>query len=392
MAEDNLQPWVLATVAAVTVLAFLSVCLRLLARYERKQKLWWDDWMILWSMGWNFIVVGFIFAMYYNGMGLHADTLPINNVVLVAKFLVVAEVLYAYNLVWTKLSILLFYYRIFHFSYFKRWAYAIGIFIALWVICITFLFIFICVPVQKLWYPQLPGRCINQVATWIANAISTIATDLAILLLPMPQIWKLQLRRSEKMALTFAFSLGFFVVFASAYRFSVLFSYSALDSSYTLAPTVGWTAIEMSAGIVSACLPTLRPAFHFLFRSLGLLSIMPSLLRTGHSMTSSTNPLGTAASHTRAISGTGPVHGHSLGSSGRADRHSFYHLDDGSDLLESDGRGGSAGEEAFRPGYDSMKTVTVVQGREEGDEWPGLGNDVPLRGIRVERRFTQHDS
>jgi hypothetical protein len=48
--NDSLQPWTLATVVSVTVLAFVTVALRLLARYERKQKLWWDDWMILWSM------------------------------------------------------------------------------------------------------------------------------------------------------------------------------------------------------------------------------------------------------------------------------------------------------------------------------------------------------
>jgi hypothetical protein len=101
------------------------------------------------------------------------------------------------------------YYRIFRFPYFKRWAYVIGTFIVAWVICITFLFIFICVPVQKLWYPQLPGRCINQVGTWIANATSTIASDLATLILPIPQVWGLKLRNIEKFALTMAFGLGF---------------------------------------------------------------------------------------------------------------------------------------------------------------------------------------
>lgn len=150
--------------------------------------------------------------MYKEGMGLHADTLPISNIVMMAKFLVVAEILYVFNLVWTKLSILFMYYRIFRFPYFKRWAYIIGTFVILWVICITFLFIFICVPVQKLWNPSLPGRCINQVGTWIANAASTILTDLMILLLPVPQVWKLQLRLSEKLALTFAFGLGFLYV------------------------------------------------------------------------------------------------------------------------------------------------------------------------------------
>jgi hypothetical protein len=149
------------------------------------------------------------------GMGLHANTVPIDDIVLMAKLLLVAEILYVFNLVWTKLSLLLMYYRIFRFPYFKIWAYIIGTFVVLWVICITFLFIFICFPVQKLWYPQLPGRCISQVGTWIANATSTILSDLAILLLPIPQIWKLQLRTTEKVVITVAFGLGFLYVLSS---------------------------------------------------------------------------------------------------------------------------------------------------------------------------------
>jgi hypothetical protein len=60
------------------------------------------------------------------------------------------------------------------------------------------------------------------------------------------------------------------VVFASAYRFSVLFSYNNNDPTYTIAPTVGWTAIEMSAGIVSACLPIMGPALAFCAGKLGI--------------------------------------------------------------------------------------------------------------------------
>jgi hypothetical protein len=161
---------------------------------------------------WNLVVDGFIFAMIWYGMGLHADAIPISNLIMIAKLLLVAEILYVINLVWTKLSFLMMYYRIFRFPYFKKWAYVIGGFIIAWVICIILLFIFICVPVQKLWYPQLPGRCIYQVGTWVANATSTILSDLAILILPIPRVWKLQLKKREKIALTFAFSLGFLYV------------------------------------------------------------------------------------------------------------------------------------------------------------------------------------
>lgn len=141
-------------------------------------------------------------------MGLHADQVPMSDIVMIAKWLVVAEILYAFNLGWTKLSLLLMYYRIFRVPYFKKMAWAVGVFVMCWVVCITFLFVFICVPVEKMWYPDIPGKCINQVATWIANAASTLLTDVVILMMPLPQLWSLQLGTREKIGLTAAFGLG----------------------------------------------------------------------------------------------------------------------------------------------------------------------------------------
>lgn len=47
---QNIQPWTVSVVASVTVLAFVSVVLRVLSRHINGQKLWWDDWMIMFSM------------------------------------------------------------------------------------------------------------------------------------------------------------------------------------------------------------------------------------------------------------------------------------------------------------------------------------------------------
>lgn len=46
---DDLQPWTVAVVTSVTVLATVAVALRLLSRYIKAQKLWWDDYMIIFS-------------------------------------------------------------------------------------------------------------------------------------------------------------------------------------------------------------------------------------------------------------------------------------------------------------------------------------------------------
>ncbi|RYP05571.1 hypothetical protein DL765_009805 [Monosporascus sp. GIB2] len=376
---ENLQPWSISVVVAVTVLALVSVALRILARWEKGQKLWWDDYLIIWSMLWNLVVDGFIGGMIHYGMGIHIEQVPTDDVVMQAKFLLVAEILYVFNLVWTKLSILMMFYRIFRFSYFKKAAYAIGAFIVAWVICITFVFIFICVPVQKVWAPDMPGRCVNQVGTWIANAASTILSDLAILILPMPAIWKLQLRQADRIALSFAFGLGFFVVFASAYRFTVLFSYSALDPSYTLAPTVGWTAIEMSAGIVSACLPTMVPAFKLIGRIIGLRKLMSMSSSKDASRPTKATMGGASANAPR------PKRGESIG----VTDGDFYRLSD------EEGKSTDNDDTSFDPKLRPEHNVTHAVASSPGVGRHGRrmsGDEIPLNSIRVKRDFKQEIS
>lgn len=378
---DNLQPWTVRVVASVTVLATVSVILRLVCRRLNRQSLWWDDYTIIFSLLWNYVVVGFIFAMYAEGMGIHADKLEVASIVMMAKWLLVAEILYAWNLCWTKISLLLMYYRIFCIPFFKKVAFGIGGFIIAWGITITFIFIFICVPVQKLWYADLPGHCVNQVGTWIANASSTILTDVVILVLPVPQIWKLNLRKADKIGLTVAFSLGFFVVTASAYRFTVLFSYSNSDPSYTLAPTVAWTAIEMSAGITSVCLPTLRPVLVLVTKKMGL-NIMSSRYAGGrssaqdHTADSQGNTIPKTTTSSRRGNGAS-AGGASDASHSPIQKDAFYRLDDEST------EGPQEEELRLRPQHGNKYTVSSWR-----DSATSV-DQIPLHSIRVQTDLKQ---
>lgn len=78
-------------------------------------------------------------------------------------------------------------------------------------------------------------------------------------------------------------------VFASSYRTWVLFNYSKHDVSYTLAPLLAWSDIEMSAGIISACLPTMRPVVRLAASKLGLSRVFSSRNADGTSRSESAN-------------------------------------------------------------------------------------------------------
>lgn len=162
---------------------------------------------------WNWVVVAVALAMYARGAGYHSSTIGAANVAVIKEYLLVSEVIYIWHMAWTKLSVLLMYYRVFHVPHFKRLVVAVACLVFVWVITATFLFIFICVPTQKLWKPELPGHCISEMGVWVANGSSTILSDVVILLLPIPQIWKLNTVRSEKIGLTLVFGLGFLYVF-----------------------------------------------------------------------------------------------------------------------------------------------------------------------------------
>ena len=68
--------------------------------------------------------------------------------------------------------------------------------------------IFGCKPIQAFWTLKQPFHCLDQYAVWFVNGGMNILTDLAIIMLPMPVISKLNLPRGQKHALIAIFAIG----------------------------------------------------------------------------------------------------------------------------------------------------------------------------------------
>lgn len=184
------------------------------------------------------------------------------------------------------------------------------------------------------------------------------------------------------------------VVFASAYRTSVLFTYSDNDPTYTLAPTVGWTAIEMSAGIISACLPTLLPIVLCCARAFGHKrptnapivrepNAPPTFGGSGGKPTKCKNPSTAMTTFGTQVDHDDP---------NKVADGPFYRLPDkvesDSVISQTAGSPSVASEESVEPhlrpdtqGYGhSVKSYTVKGNVSQED-------DIPLQGIRVQRDF-----
>lgn len=123
--------------------------------------------------------------------------------------------MYNASLAFTKISLLFQYLRIFPSYRFCIICYIVlGVVIlyATWAIVSGFVN---CVPVAKFWDPKISGTCLSFEAVWFFNAAMNIATDLTLLILPMPHLSQLRLPRRQKVALLGVFALGGLSVFLS---------------------------------------------------------------------------------------------------------------------------------------------------------------------------------
>ncbi|PVI00619.1 hypothetical protein DM02DRAFT_526568, partial [Periconia macrospinosa] len=81
-------------------------------------------------------------------------------------------------------------------------------FSSIYYIIITLLKIFICTPIPKIWVHNLPGKCLNSNAIFIADCVIFLVTDFVILSLPLPVIWGLQMPVRHKINSSFALVIG----------------------------------------------------------------------------------------------------------------------------------------------------------------------------------------
>ena len=79
-----------------------------------------------------------------------------------------------------------------------------------------------CIPLRMLWDPDAEGYCFDVNFFYFANAGIHIVTEIAIYVLPIPTLWKLQLPRRQKIGLCGIMSVGAMLIGISCYRIAKL--------------------------------------------------------------------------------------------------------------------------------------------------------------------------
>lgn len=82
-------------------------------------------------------------------------------------------------------------------------------------IALIFQAFLLCRPFAKNWDLLLPGTCGSVKESFFSDGIINIVIDLAMIILPIPMVWQLQMSQKRKIALTVVFALGISYVIRS---------------------------------------------------------------------------------------------------------------------------------------------------------------------------------
>ena len=141
------------------------------------------------------------------GESVYQNAIMISLIRFVQTFYVSYQ-LYGVAITSIKISILLFYRRIFSTSHFRRILNVIGILVLVWLAAGNLLFAFQCSPIRKAWERETPGHCIDSLrAVQVVQAFN-VALDAVILALPVSGVLHLQISTSRKISVLGVFLLG----------------------------------------------------------------------------------------------------------------------------------------------------------------------------------------
>ncbi|KAL9045094.1 MAG: hypothetical protein Q9214_001820, partial [Letrouitia sp. 1 TL-2023] len=163
---------VMIAVGCAVAITCLAVTLRLLARRLQKVPLGADDYVIM---------VG---AATYAGYQTYGVAITL-----------------------IKLSVLLFYQRIFSTPQFRLRTNIFGGLVVAWLFINNFMAAFQCRPIRKAWSPLTPGRCIDTLSLIIGLQAGNLFLDIVILTLPVHAVSQLQMSLAKKISVAAIFLL-----------------------------------------------------------------------------------------------------------------------------------------------------------------------------------------
>ncbi|TGJ80313.1 hypothetical protein E0Z10_g8459 [Xylaria hypoxylon] len=246
----------------ITFIVLVTLVLRVVSRSYIALKLGWDDALVFVASIFAFGQTVLFALLVFGGLGHHAYTVPPPNQFSIPKILFSFELFHIISLNLGKLSALFFYLKLFNSKSIARitkWcivAVSLGtVGLVLW----QFLF---CHPLSKMWEWDGLETCGDRQPLYVAVCVWSIFTDLLVLVVPLPIIWRLKMERSQKLRLSWLFAAGLSVTATSIIRLAYIVTINYHDDfSFHSVPSTFLAFLEPQETILCVSLPMLYSFF-----------------------------------------------------------------------------------------------------------------------------------
>ncbi|KAI0907487.1 hypothetical protein F4823DRAFT_602886 [Ustulina deusta] len=272
--QANDRNGIIVMTVLFTILIITAVSLRFYSRHITRAGYGWDDWTalaaLLFTLALNGIFLGATIEGAITGHSPVVDgwpvTTPLEIVAQKYKYAFQTTEKIVFGLI--KISILLLWDRLFGSSkHFRTLCWVmIGITVA-WTLAFFFTTVFQCGTRWSMnWSPIgiFLSQCIESLNVLTVFSATDILSDLIIICMPIPLIWRLHLPTKKKIALNSVFLIGFFTIGAGIAR-TYMYLVTSYDkesnpdfiADFTLC--ILWSEIEANVAMLVCSLPTLSP-------------------------------------------------------------------------------------------------------------------------------------
>ncbi|KAL8868652.1 MAG: hypothetical protein Q9174_004847 [Haloplaca sp. 1 TL-2023] len=253
------------------LLPLFAVVLRVIARRMKHMKLEWDDRLAIAALAVLFGNYVCQMMTLQQGLGKHSDfDSAADQLVLFMHFTFATEVLYAWALVLTKLSILHLYIRIFGQRglnpKFRMAVHIVRGLVAAWGVSYILPITLQCKPLGAAWDPTKSREdCLDLRPFLVSTNVFNIVLDVGIIAMPLFPVWHIKVTRAKRVGLTGVFLLSAIATIMSILRLVAVVSFVFVDPTWNLVPVAIWSTIESTVGVVCCCLPVLAPVVQWTF-------------------------------------------------------------------------------------------------------------------------------
>lgn len=264
--HDSYTRLMMATAYVTGIIPVIAVAMRFASRWVGGNHFWWDDWLHLVSAILCIPLMVFFILNVDAGVGKHLWDLTYQRVYDVGLWTYIITILWAFEMLLLKYSILCLYLRIFPNVWLKRAVFVFMAFTACFTLPLIFTAAIRCNPVRAQWDLEAAktAKCLDWLIILKLSVVYEIIAEVVLFALPVPIVLKLQMATAKKIELLMFFGVGLLLIGVVIARVPFLKGVvDQSDQTYTIVASSMSTFIASGLGHFCAAVPTVQALIRF---------------------------------------------------------------------------------------------------------------------------------